>query len=256
MFQIEPEILENLNPLTLLILEKSRINTTTIITQTIINKVALNALNHNNYKNTEKQTKINCFLNLKQIIYVIGLIKRELEKNIALSARVSLTAKLVSLLFKINDIINKYNLSVDNLQEIFDEAYDELILAEDTNNKYFGITTTQNLLNTLIKKIIVNNNTETDISIKDSVNLDTYLKLKVIRYVINNYQNIVNPQTQADSFLLLKNILSTTTNFINNMVEKIELIKFYDSADPVVQKLIRRNVNKNYLKAMFDVETL
>ena len=252
MYQIESEILEKLNPLTLLILEKTRINTTTNITQTIINKVAFSTLNCNNYKNTEKQTKICSLFNLKHIIYVIGLIKRELEKNIALSARVSFTAKLVSLLFKINDIINKYNLHVDNLQEIFDEAYEELINGENTNNKFSGIVTTQKFLNIQIKKIIVNNNTETDINIKNSVDLDIYLKIKGAVNVINNYKDIVNPQTQADSFELLKNLLSTATNFINKMVEKIELIKFYESADPEVQKLIRKNTNKLYIKSLFE----
>lgn len=254
MYGIDPEILEKLNPVTVMIFKRIKVNKSTNITQTVINKVAYNALNISNYRNSEENTKFANLLNLKKITYVFGLLKRELEKDISSSARVSFTAKLISLLFKINDMVIKYNIKYGELQKLFDEADDALIIAEITKNKFVGIAKTQTNLNALMKSIIVNNNTERDENIRDSVNLEIFLKLRVIRYVCDNYKDNVNPQTQADTYKLLNNLLEIATNFINKMIENIPLISFYVSSDKIVQGVIRNSINKKYIQTIFDTE--
>lgn len=254
MYGIEPKILDKLNPITLLLLEKIKVNRSTITNQSIINLVAYNALSSNNYLNSEELTKVSCLINFKKIIYVIGLIKRELEQDLSEFIRVSFVAKLVSLLFKINDMIVKYDIKLGDLAKIFDETDDALILAQFTKNKFVGVANIIDVLNSFIKKIVVNNSTELDINIRNSVNLDTFLRLKRIKYIIENYKEVVNPQTESDLFVILNNILSTATNFIVKMIDSIELIKFFETSDKVVQQLIIRQTNKNYINAIIDID--
>lgn len=253
MYGLNPEFLEKLNPVTLAIFEKIKVNTSTIITQSVITVVAYNAVSINNYYNSEELTRLWSFFNFKKIIYVIGLIKRELEKELSEFTKTSFVSKLVSMLLKINDMIIKYNIQFGDIQKILDQADDELIIAQFTKDKFLGVATTIDFLNANIKKIGVNNSTETDARIRNSVNLDVFLQLKYIKYVIENYKEIVNPQTETDLLVLLNNTLFTANNFIDKMIETIEFIKFFETSDKIIQQIIIDDTNKNYIKAILDV---
>jgi hypothetical protein len=116
MVEIDESFFDKLNPETVILYTSIKINNTTKINYFDIDKLAYKNLSRDNNANSYILTKINSISNLKRSIYIIGLLKRELNKDNSLLAKISLQYKLLSTLYKINDFINKYNITFKNLK--------------------------------------------------------------------------------------------------------------------------------------------
>ena len=230
-------------------------NTSTNLKRKNVLKIAAHAYNNSNIGQTAFQTKVARIHSLKKIIFIIGLLKKELSIANTNHIRNNIENKLIRLTFKLDEIVNKYDLNYDNLKEyLFVNDNDYLTIIGDSHEKAFiGLTTATSISNGYMKKYEMVNLFELNINIKNSINLDVYHGVLFIKKAFEQYLELIDINNDKDLFINTIQSLIQLNKFIEYLTINDDFLKMYVNSNEQEQQRIRKIVRSNYIDDHFSI---
>jgi hypothetical protein len=243
MDKLSPEVLEIFNSI--------KINTTANLTYKQINTRSFHIINNSCIGQNADETKSLYLNDLKKIINIIGLIKRLLGEPITLLQKITIEFKLIKLLNKLEEILNKYNLNLNNILDSFIES-DNLYLKIINSNELvlpglYYIYLVINRMKIRLETIFL----ETDENILISNIFDSFLNIIYLKKCLNNYLSIIDINNDSNTFLEISDKIKEIERIIENFVSKNQFIKNYINLNDETKKKIRINIRQNLFNTLF-----
>lgn len=235
-------------------MKKVKPNLSTDLKKSSVLKIAYYTYNNSYIAQNKKQTKLTKIGSVSKILFIIGLLKRDLGSANTFFDKINLNNKMIRVLASLDQIVREYNLDLSNLKEKLSTSTIEYIRLINDNNEqaFIGDDTASLISSGLINKLESINLFESNNDIKKFEILNIYLNSLFISKVFTEYVKIIDVSSNNDLYINTLQSLNKINVFIKFLESIDNNVKTFNESSFEIKKKIIMGDIENYIDALLN----